>query len=100
MLSRLAFLLVASLTHGALVARPLSGFPSLGSSRTAAASVADDSRPLNVRVAPRSRSVLMADAAVANEAETYQFEAEVTKVMDIIINSLYSDKDIVRRTRA
>lgn len=100
MLSRLALLLVASLTHGALVARPLSGFSSLGSSRTAAASAADDGRPLNVRVAPRSRSVLMADAAVADDAETFQFEAEVSKVMDIIINSLYSDKDIVRRTRA
>jgi len=31
------------------------------------------------------------------EAETYEFEAEVAKVMDIIINSLYSDKDIFLR---
>ena len=31
------------------------------------------------------------------EADTYEFEAEVTKVMDIIINSLYSDKDIFLR---
>jgi hypothetical protein len=99
MLSRLALLLVASLTHGALVARPLSAFSR--TSRTATASTADDGRPLNVRVAPRTGSLLMADAAaVAEDAETFQFEAEVSKVMDIIINSLYSDKDIVRRTRA
>jgi len=34
---------------------------------------------------------------VADDVETYQFEAEVAKVMDIIINSLYSDKDIFLR---
>jgi heat shock protein beta len=38
----------------------------------------------------------MSEAVVA-EAETYEFEAEVSKVMDIIINSLYSDKDIFLR---
>jgi len=36
-------------------------------------------------------------ADVADDVETYQFEAEVAKVMDIIINSLYSDKDIFLR---
>lgn len=42
----------------------------------------------------------MQEAAVAESeevAETYEFEAEVAKVMDIIINSLYSDKDIFLR---
>jgi heat shock protein beta len=35
--------------------------------------------------------------ADASAGENYEFEAEVTKVMDIIINSLYSDKDIFLR---
>ena len=37
------------------------------------------------------------EAAEAPAGETYEFEAEVSKVMDIIINSLYSDKDIFLR---
>jgi heat shock protein beta len=45
----------------------------------------------------------VADQEVAEAPETdgpsesYEFEAEVSKVMDIIINSLYSDKDIFLR---
>ena len=44
----------------------------------------------------RGGETFMEAPAVA-EAETYEFEAEVSKVMDIIINSLYSDKDIFLR---
>jgi heat shock protein beta len=44
----------------------------------------------------RAQAEAVADAADAG-AETYEFEAEVSKVMDIIINSLYSDKDIFLR---
>ena len=47
-------------------------------------------------VAPRRACHAVAsDAVVEAEApagEKFEFEAEVTKVMDIIINSLYSDK--------
>ena len=39
-----------------------------------------------------------AEAAVATEdAETFDFQAEVGKVMDIIVNSLYSNKDVFLR---
>jgi len=63
--------------------------------------------PLAARVSSASSprpavADLVADAAVADDTsastgEEYQFEAEVSKVMDIIINSLYSDKDIFLR---
>jgi len=39
-----------------------------------------------------------ADAATADaEAETYEFTSDVGRVMDLIINSLYSDRDIFLR---
>ena len=54
------------------------------------------------RVASRSQSILslrMSEAAEVGEVkeQTYEFQAEVGRVMDIIINSLYSDKDIFLR---
>jgi heat shock protein beta len=47
--------------------------------------------------ARRGGGVRMQAGTAEAEAETYEFEAEVAKVMDIIINSLYSDKDIFLR---
>jgi len=44
----------------------------------------------------RMSDVATQDAPVA-KGETYEFQADVGRVMDIIINSLYSDKDIFLR---
>eukprot|EP00545_Synedropsis_sp_CCMP1620_P006797 CAMPEP_0119025512 /NCGR_PEP_ID=MMETSP1176-20130426/33865_1 /TAXON_ID=265551 /ORGANISM="Synedropsis recta cf, Strain CCMP1620" /LENGTH=772 /DNA_ID=CAMNT_0006981059 /DNA_START=19 /DNA_END=2337 /DNA_ORIENTATION=- len=51
--------------------------------------------------APRSARFLNRYAplqmSTETEPETYEFQAEVGKVMDIIINSLYSDRDVFLR---
>jgi heat shock protein beta len=42
-------------------------------------------------------SASTAEAPVKAEGETFEFQAEVARVMDIIINSLYSDRDVFLR---
>ena len=43
-----------------------------------------------------SRSLVMAQAA-ATEQETYTYQAETDRLMDMIVNSLYSNKEVFLR---
>lgn len=52
---------------------------------------------LRTPVSPLSMSASTAEAPVKAEGETFEFQAEVARVMDIIINSLYSDRDVFLR---
>jgi len=50
------------------------------------------------RAAPRSlRRATETEVSANAEVESYEFQAEVGKVMDIIVNSLYSNKDVFLR---
>ncbi|CAM9811060.1 unnamed protein product, partial [Laminaria digitata] len=44
-----------------------------------------------------SETAEVADAAVEEGEERFEFQAEVGRVMDIIINSLYSNRDVFLR---
>ncbi len=39
----------------------------------------------------------ISNRSLRNSAEKFQFQAEVSRLMDILINSLYSNKDIFLR---
>lgn len=88
------------LVSAACLAAAVNGFvpssrpPTASGSRSASSSAATASP-----ASPKRTSgdiFAQAEAPTAEKTE-YEFEAEVSKVMDIIINSLYSDKDIFLR---
>lgn len=60
--------------------------------RTAAAPA-----PVPLRRIMRAQAAAEAEPAAASGAETFQFQAEVSRVMNLIINSLYSDRDVFLR---
>ena len=46
---------------------------------------------------PLHSSSVVCQAASAPASETFQYQAEVDRVMDMIVNSLYSNKDVFLR---
>jgi len=58
---------------------------------------APTTRFLNAPEISRSLLQMSTEAATTEGAQSYEFQAEVGKVMNIIINSLYSDRDVFLR---
>jgi HSP90 family molecular chaperone len=93
---------IASVRLGGLSARSSSSVcrsvkaRSFGMGRT---SVAIQPKPvLSAHKSGRNTGLLRMSAAEATQnKETYEFQAEVSRVMDIIVNSLYSNTDIFLR---
>ncbi|PRW20326.1 heat shock 90C isoform B [Chlorella sorokiniana] len=74
--------------------RALSGRPAAAAAGAARAAAA--ARLLRGETARQQRLAICA-AAAATEAETFQYQAEVDRLMDLIVNSLYSNRDVFLR---
>jgi len=71
--------------------------PRFARPQAAAASAASGGRVPSLRAAQRSGRSAAGLAMATKAPESFEFQAEVSRVMDIIINSLYSDKDVFLR---
>ncbi|PSC74731.1 heat shock 90C [Micractinium conductrix] len=78
-------------THALAPARALTGAASRAARAAAPLPAAAAARQLR-----QARRTLCAAAATA-EAETFQYQAEVDRLMELIVNSLYSNRDVFLR---
>eukprot|EP00934_Nitzschia_sp_Nitz4_P009201 Nitzschia sp. Nitz4//scaffold7_size249615//106032//108481//NITZ4_001170-RA/size249615-augustus-gene-0.8-mRNA-1//1//CDS//3329558421//9191//frame0 len=80
----------------ALAAAPTDAFvPSVLVGQRAASAFGIPSKAIESSVMPQQRTMLY--STPEGNTETYEFTSDVGRVMDLIINSLYSDRDIFLR---
>lgn len=92
----------ASLSSGRALSQNSNAVPNLPQRHQASAWVTgrragDAGRASNVASLRMSETAEAKEAAVEDGEERFEFQAEVGRVMDIIINSLYSNRDVFLR---